>query len=111
MHEMNIAESIIQIVLEQAKEQNVKEVYLKVSVLDQIVPDSLYFYFDIIKEEYKNLKNSKLVVEYTPMIGKCIECETTYIIENLFFLCNKCNKGLKIIEGEETYIDRIILEN
>lgn len=111
MHEMSIAESIIQIVLEQAKEKNVKEVHLKVSILEQIVPDSLNFYYDIIKEEYKNLKNSKLLMEFSSLIGKCIECETVYTIDNLFFLCNKCNKGLKIIEGEETYIDKIILEN
>lgn len=110
MHEMSIAESIIQIILEESNSQIVKEVYLKVSRLEHIVPDSLIFYYDIIKEDFKNLKNSVLLVEFESLIGKCFNCGNSYNLEDIFFLCPKCNSGLEIIKGKETYIEKILIE-
>ncbi len=54
MHEMSLAYSIVEILLEetQNQEESIKEVYLKASSLHQIVPESLIFYYDIIKKYY-----------------------------------------------------------
>lgn len=108
---MSIAETIIQIIREESNSKIVKEVYLKISKLDQIIADSLVFYFDIIKKEYENLKNSELFIESLPLIGKCIQCKTLYSIEDPLFLCSTCNKGLEIIKGKETFIDKIIIQD
>ncbi len=110
MHEMSIAQSIIEIVLEEnSSHQNIKEVYFKASSIHQIIPESLIFYYDIIKIGYPLLKNSKLIVESESLVGKCKKCNSIYEIENLFFICKNCNLGLEIIQGNEMYIDKIIL--
>ncbi len=109
MHELGIAKTIVEIAIEESNHKIVKEIHLKLSKIDQIVADSLMFYFDIIKMDYQNLNEAELKIEYQPLIGKCIQCKTKYSIDDLFFLCPKCNNGLEIIEGQEMFIDKIII--
>ncbi len=111
MHEMSIAQSIIEILLEEVPDPNskIQTVILKTGVLQQILPESLTFYYDILKNDYEQLKDSQLLIEEEKIKGKCMKCEKIYIIENLFFLCPNCNTGVEILQGNEIYIEKIIL--
>jgi len=111
MHEMSLAYSIVEILLEEIQNQkeSIKEVYLKASSLHQIVPESLIFYYDIIKKDYEKLKDSVLIIEKEEIKVRCRNCGKTYYVENLFFLCEDCQSGVDIIEGNELYIDKIIV--
>lgn len=111
MHEMSIASSIIDIIKEELidNKQSVKEVHLKIGVLQQIVPDSLTFYYDILKKDHDFLKDSSLIIDKVMIKGKCKKCNEEYDIENLFFVCSKCNAGLEILSGNEIYIDKIVI--
>jgi len=111
MHEMSLAYSIIEILLEETKnlEAPIKEVHLKASILQQILPESLTFYYDIFKKDYEKLKDSILIIELEKIKVQCRNCKKTYYIENLFFLCEDCQCGVDILQGNELYIDKIIV--
>lgn len=111
MHEMSIAQSIIEILIEEIPDRNnkVQKVFLKTGILQQIIPESLTFYYDILKNDYEQLKDSQLIIEMEKIKGKCLNCKKIFIIENLFFLCPDCNTGVEIIEGNEMFIEKIII--
>ena len=71
MHELSVASSIIEIVLAEVKNKNlgqVKEIGLKVGVLSGIMPDSLEFGFDALKQETA-LAQTRVVIETVPLQG------------------------------------------
>ncbi len=111
MHEMSIAYNIIEILLEETNnlEDPIKEVHLKASILQQILPESLAFYYDILKKDYDKLKDSVLMIETEKIKVQCRNCKKTYYIENLLFLCEDCQSGVDILQGNELYIDKIIV--
>ncbi|MCB1158801.1 MAG: hydrogenase maturation nickel metallochaperone HypA [Leptospiraceae bacterium] len=100
MHEMGIAEEILEIVNQQAKEGNIvadiTTVYFKASFLNSIYPDSLKFYYDAIKERYPSLNKSNLEIEILPLRHTCPKCREVKELFELFYECEKCQMPSEI---------------
>lgn len=113
MHELSIAENIVEIICEELVKNNtsqkVEKVILKAGRMSNIVPDSLRFYYDLLKEEKPLLVESVLEVVEIPIQGVCVKCNTTYELENILSLCNICGEALQIQSGNEMTIDSIIV--
>jgi len=111
MHEASIAASLIEIVLDTAKNNNsekVNKVFVKIGRLAAIEIDSLFFAYDAIKEEYDVIKESELVVEDVQITGKCNKCGETDVYEEMFFACSKCGSfEVDLLTGEELAITEI----
>ncbi len=104
MHELSIADSILNIVIDETKVKNlpeVKAIGLKIGVLSGILPDSLQFGFDAIKTDTP-LKRTKLEIEVIPISGSCESCSESFKVNDLIFECPNCkSSSIKMEQGQE----------
>lgn len=92
MHEMSIAQSVIDIVEEEMQKNNAKvlrSVRLNIGQMSAIVPDSLSFCFEIIIKDTP-LDGARLIMDLIPLMGYCHACEEEFEIEDYVFSCPKC---------------------
>ena len=112
MHELSVAQEIINIVNNYLPENNpakVKAVKVKVGKLSNILNDSLTFCFEALTNE-SHLKGSKLEIVDVPVKVFCLSCHEESKIENPIFACPKCSHNkLKMISGMELQVDEIEL--
>jgi hydrogenase nickel incorporation protein HypA/HybF len=110
MHEMSIAQSLVDILREEMVKNNaraLKSVRLHVGQMSAVVPDSLSFCFNVITKETE-LEGAELVMEVIPIEGLCRECKETFLIEDYAFECPHCgSKEIKTISGQDLSIVEI----
>lgn len=110
MHEMSIAQSILDIVDDyMAKEDGHKltEVAIEVGELVAVVPESLVFCYDALVENTA-YQGSKLVITVLPLIADCAQCHHTTKIENFNFYCSACQStDIKVNGGQELRISHL----
>jgi len=113
MHELSIAQSIIEIVEEKTKSnmnKKVKLVHLKVGRLSNILLDSLNFGFETLIQD-TNLNDAKLVIEEVPVVIACNDCGINSEVKGLSFFCPECKSNkIKMISGDELFVTKIELE-
>jgi hydrogenase nickel incorporation protein HypA/HybF len=110
MHELSIAQNIVEIIRKQVPEQEwnlVSTVRLKIGKAAGVLPDSLEFSFQVITSGTP-LCNSRLKIESVPFRFHCISCNTIGENEAGFTVCDKCGStDTKIISGMELQVDEI----
>jgi len=110
VHEFSIAQSLLNIVLEEAAFYSVGKIIkvtVKVGTFINIVPDSLCFCFDLIKQ---NTLAAEAVLELNivPMAGHCYNCKAKLNFSEPIFSCPYCkSNAIKVIEGHEFCIEYI----
>jgi len=110
MHELKIAEELIEIIIQVAEEENLKKVTLvniQFGKMIMIVPDVFRFVFESgVKKTVA--KNAKLHLEILPVKFVCNKCKEETEIDDLFFVCPRCGSNdLELIQGRETIIESI----
>lgn len=104
MHEMSIAQSILEIVLEEGRRhglEQVKTIRLQVGEMAAVVPESLTFCFNLISEN-SIASGAVLEIESIPVVAKCSDCSTLFEVENLTFICPECGApALELVSGRE----------
>lgn len=104
MHEVSIANSIIQIlndVVPKDKKGFVSAVNIKVGQLSAIEVDALLFAFDIVKNKTL-LNKAKLNIGIIEGIGECSDCGQSFSMAGYATPCPNCNSYLvKITQGKE----------
>ena len=104
MHEMAIAQSLLDIVLEESLKhrlEQVKTIRLQVGALAAVVPESLAFCFDMLCKD-TIAAGAVLEIETVPVIARCHECNTTFEVEDHVFVCPQCGEPtLSLISGRE----------
>ena len=118
MHELSIATSLVEAVLDIAKKQGatkILEVKLKVGKLRLISLDQLRFSYEILSKDTL-LEGSRLGIEETPGFTRCPNCGYAKEFETSdmsfhFALptmkCPKCTTDLKIEGGDECVITKV----
>ncbi len=122
MHEISVMTQIVQVAIEVIKKNKVdrvKEIYLDVGDLTFLAPKQLEFAFEVISKDTP-LSEAKLILNSIKPKLKC-ECGYTGSIkqeedpEFHYFLpsysCPKCSSKLKIVEGDECKLTKIIAES
>ena len=103
MHEMAIAEGVLDIALDYAKKNDatcIREIGLLIGEMSGVVVDSLTFSFDMIAE------GAKIKVKHVPLVGRCTKCGKEFHIEHYDFWCPECKDGvLKTISGREMQVE------
>jgi len=112
MHEMGIAEQIIEVAVssipDDLKKMPVERINLKLGQMSSVVPDSLRFCFEILSKETP-LAGAKLNIEEIPVVVRCRKCNIEWAINKPVFVCKKCKSGsIEIISGKE--LDLISIE-
>lgn len=113
MHELSIANSIVETVLQEIENKQlppVQRIVVRVGVLSGVVPEALQFGFEAITRETP-LENTRLVLEIIPIQGQCQACGRDFEVEELVFACPYCHSGkIKVINGEELDIAYLEVE-
>jgi hydrogenase nickel incorporation protein HypA/HybF len=110
MHELSIADAVLQIVCRHAGDRRVERVELKVGHLRQVVPSALTFAFGLVAEGTV-AQGAELVMEEVPAEGRCRDCGTDSVLAGFPLQCSSCGSfGLELLRGEELLVDALELE-
>ncbi|HMK39816.1 MAG TPA: hydrogenase maturation nickel metallochaperone HypA [Bacteroidota bacterium] len=113
MHELSIAQSIAEIVLQHipGKEGvSVRSVRLTLGAMAGVVPDSLEFCFSAIAEGTP-LEGAHLEIEHVPLTAHCNSCGADGEIEPTLFACGRCGgTSLHVLSGREMQVRDIEIE-
>jgi hydrogenase nickel incorporation protein HypA/HybF len=110
LHELAIAESVVEIARRHAAGRQVTKVYLKVGHLRQVVPSALTFSFELVAQGTP-VEGAELEVEEIPVTGKCRECGAENHLTEFPLQCRACGAfDLEILQGEELYVESLELE-
>jgi len=113
MHEMSLAEGILEIVEQAARAQGfgrVKEVRLEIGALAGVETEALEFSLDVV------LKNSvadgaAVVLETVPGRGWCLACGETVPVAALYDPCPKCGSyQVQATGGTEMRVKDLLVE-
>jgi hydrogenase nickel incorporation protein HypA/HybF len=112
MHELGIAQNILQIVQQSVTEvqaPDVRTVRIRVGLLSGVVPDSLDFCFSAIVNDTE-LRQARLAIEQVPIVSECKECRHRFQVSDMDFSCPACRSSrLELISGRELEITEIEL--
>ncbi len=110
MHEISIAESIIQIAESKANQQNARSVQiikLRLGTFTTIVAESLQFAFEVARQGTLSHR-ARLEIEIVPMVVRCVVCEESIQhLQGICLICQVCGFPLEIVSGEELQIEYI----
>lgn len=114
VHELAIASSIVNTILDEAKKRNLKSVTiigLRIGALTDIVPEALEFGFSAIASGTP-LEGARLEIENVPIMGKCSACELVFEVKGFVFICPQCDSSDASVEqGEELDIAYIEVDD
>jgi hydrogenase nickel incorporation protein HypA/HybF len=113
MHEMSLAQNIIEIV-EQVMHTNrvrrVRLIRLEVGEFTAVVPDSLSFCFEVMTKDTP-LEGAKLEMIPVPLTGRCGHCKEEFRIRDHNFICPHCaSAAIETIAGKELLVREIEAE-
>ncbi|MBO6304351.1 MAG: hydrogenase maturation nickel metallochaperone HypA [Selenomonadaceae bacterium] len=113
MHEMALAEGIVDVALDAAKENGggkVLEVGLKIGDMTGVETEALNTAFHILTRETL-LKDAALKIERMPLIVRCDSCDEEREQSVYNFFCKKCGGVLKLVSGRELQVAYINMED
>jgi hydrogenase nickel incorporation protein HypA/HybF len=110
MHELSIAEGVVEVALRHARGRRVAAVELRVGHLRQVVPSALEFAFQLVSEGTE-LEGAELRMEEVPAAGRCRSCGMDTPLPELPLCCRRCGSGdVEVTRGEELLVDALELE-
>jgi len=114
MHELPVTESILEISLRHASQADAKRItdlYLVIGQLASIVDESVQFYWDIVSKDTL-AAGAKLHFRRISLEMFCNDCGIRYKPPTIELTCPTCGgSNVKIVAGEEFYLESIDIEN
>ncbi len=108
MHELAIAQSIVEVVEERAtacKATHVKSVRLKIGEASGIVADSLNFSFEMLTSLSPILVGAQLLIDTVPHRAWCRHCAQEFSVINFVAQCPTCKEwSNEIVSGTELQV-------
>ena len=113
MHELSIAQNIIEISEAKARENNsrsIRVVKVRLGEFTAVAPEALQFSFEVARSGTL-AANAKLEIERVPMELRCALCGAINnpLIE-VRLICPLCGLPVEIVSGEELRVEYIELE-
>lgn len=104
MHELSLAEALIEQATEILKKEHasgVKSITVAIGKLSGVERDAFEFAFPIVAENTL-LKESELVIEEIPVKVLCFDCSLTGTAEPPVLQCSRCGSGnVKVVDGRD----------
>ena len=113
MHELSIAQSILETVEQEAAKHDGRRVVrigLRIGEISGVDPDALSFSFEVITRGTR-LEQAALDIERVPLAYRCAECGREFPVVNYEIACPACG-GLETrpVGGDELAIAYLELE-
>ncbi|WP_292614371.1 hydrogenase maturation nickel metallochaperone HypA [Methanobacterium sp. BAmetb5] len=120
MHELSMAQAIVDTVLDAAEKNNateVVEVTIEVGMLTMLNPEQLKFLLDVIVEDTL-LANAEIIIEDVPVEIDCRSCDYTGLANTdgsdhylSIVKCPQCDeRNVEILTGKECNVKTIKIE-
>jgi len=110
MHELSLAESIVDIAVRHARGRRVTRVEVAVGHLRQVVPAALEFAFELVAQGTA-VEGAELVLDEVPGAGLCGTCGVESRLDSFPLLCRSCGSSdLEIVAGEELLVESLDVE-
>lgn len=113
MHEMSLAEGILNIVEDAARAQTidrVKEITLEIGALSGVEVDALTFCLDMVLKG-SVAEGAKVELQRVPGLGWCMQCAENVPINALFDACPKCGSyQVQAVGGTEMRVKDLLVE-
>lgn len=103
MHELSIAESVVETITERTGDRAVRRVRLEVGRLSGVSADSLRFCFDVAAAG-TGVDGAQLVIDEPPGRADCVTCGEQFLVEDRILLCACGSSDVRVLEGEELRI-------
>lgn len=114
MHELAIAQSIIEAVEEKAAMCNatqIKSVRLQIGEASGILIDSLTFNFEMLASFEPMLNGVKLLIDEVPHRARCHLCNRVFAVTHFIMQCPTCQMwNTEIVSGDELQILEMEIE-
>ena len=113
MHEMGIAQQLVQIALDAIPQDienpKVEKLNLRIGKLASVVKHSLTFCFEIITKDTP-LETARLDIEVVPVRVHCKSCDNEWEVTGPVFKCPFCENGeVELLTGREIEITSLEL--
>ena len=112
MHEMSLAQSILDIVREEMSRHGVAKIEainVAVGRLSAVVPSSLSFCFKVLTDQ-TDMADVALVIRETPLSYACFDCGKRFESEEMTFTCPDCGAdGPLLTGGKDMTIENIVV--
>lgn len=113
MHEMAIAQGILEIALDAARQngaERITKIKLLVGEMTEVEPDSLIFCFSAVAAETP-AATAELEVAIIPLKARCNDCGHEFGIERYRFFCPHCQSAnLETLSGRELRVEHLEVE-
>jgi hydrogenase nickel incorporation protein HypA/HybF len=113
MHELAITQSMLDLVLEQAKEagaERVGKVNLVIGEMSGVVDECVAFYFEFLSKDTM-AQGATLSFQRVPTQARCRNCREIFALKEFDWSCPSChNSQMEIVAGNELYIESIEVE-
>jgi hydrogenase nickel incorporation protein HypA/HybF len=103
MHELGIANGIVEFCAERAGTERVTRVRLEIGQLSALLPDAVRFCFDVCAKDTV-VEGALLEIIETPGRAICRDCNGEVAMTQLFERCRCGSTNLRIVAGEEMKI-------
>jgi hydrogenase nickel incorporation protein HypA/HybF len=111
MHELSIAESIVDIAVRHAAGRPVSAVSVKVGHLRQVVPAALEFSFELVAEGTP-VAGARLELEHVPAAGVCRSCGRETELHGFPLACGACGSlDVEVIRGDELQVESLEVDD
>jgi hydrogenase nickel incorporation protein HypA/HybF len=110
VHELAIAEAVVDIASRHAAGRHVRAIELRIGHLRQVVPSALDYAFEVITAGTE-LDGVRLEIAEVPARGVCRECGVVSTMREFPLQCSRCEGlDLEVVSGEELLVDALELE-
>jgi len=110
MHEMALAEGMLQIVEEAARNngaRRVSAVWLEIGALSHVAPEALRFCFDAVTRG-SLAESARLEIVTTPGLAWCMPCSDTVPLDRLGEPCPRCGSyQVTVAQGDAMRVKEI----
>ena len=107
MHEMSIAQSLLDIVTSEASRHNAKKVVrirVRAGELRGIVPAHLNHFFQFVSKD-SIAAGAELDIEILPVKARCNPCDMVFDVEDFNYQCPRCkDKDVETVQGLELMV-------
>lgn len=113
MHEMAIAEGIIDVALDTLKVNEgtiIHAIQVQIGALSGVEPEALHFCFDAVTQGTA-AEGATLEIETIPMKGRCLDCDREFSMEQYRHVCPQCNSfAVEELQGRELRVASIDMD-
>lgn len=106
MHELGIAQNVVDIVLEHSEGKPVRKIRLEIGKLSAVLPEALLFCFDACSKGTA-IEGAELIVDEVDGRGKCLDCGKEMELGTQSWVCNCGSGNVVCMAGQELRVKEL----